>query len=169
MIRRPPRSTLFPYTTLFRSDHVLVGDKVFAGQHLDGVVLEMRVVIEERSLARVALLALELLQRGTRHRIARRRIVCSGIAVDARHPATLRGRRWRCEGRAVSDHGSTPWRAAGPASAALIDGLPLEREQIARFTEVLGMPDEQQATGLHHAVDALQHAEIGRASCRERV
>src|SRR2546429_5388898 len=25
MIRRPPRSTLFPYTTLFRSDHVYVG------------------------------------------------------------------------------------------------------------------------------------------------
>src|SRR3712207_8119013 len=25
MIRRPPRSTLFPYTTLFRSDGVLVG------------------------------------------------------------------------------------------------------------------------------------------------
>src|SRR5256885_11174976 len=24
MIRRPPRSTLFPYTTLFRSDHVRV-------------------------------------------------------------------------------------------------------------------------------------------------
>src|SRR5688572_31152333 len=28
MIRRPPRSTLFPYTTLFRSRHVL---KSFAG------------------------------------------------------------------------------------------------------------------------------------------
>src|SRR2546423_746187 len=26
MIRRPPRSTLFPYTTLFRSDHVRIGD-----------------------------------------------------------------------------------------------------------------------------------------------
>src|SRR3712207_8759704 len=25
MIRRPPRSTLFPYTTLFRSDSLLVG------------------------------------------------------------------------------------------------------------------------------------------------
>src|SRR5260221_10017821 len=25
MIRRPPRSTLFPYTTLFRSDHVTEG------------------------------------------------------------------------------------------------------------------------------------------------
>src|SRR3712207_8588601 len=26
MIRRPPRSTLFPYTTLFRSAHVVVDD-----------------------------------------------------------------------------------------------------------------------------------------------
>src|SRR5436189_1834171 len=25
MIRRPPRSTLFPYTTLFRSEHYLAG------------------------------------------------------------------------------------------------------------------------------------------------
>src|SRR2546426_3640640 len=25
MIRRPPRSTLFPYTTLFRSDHIGTG------------------------------------------------------------------------------------------------------------------------------------------------
>src|SRR3712207_8799829 len=30
MIRRPPRSTLFPYTTLFRSGHVvLLGDSIF--------------------------------------------------------------------------------------------------------------------------------------------
>src|SRR2546421_6628937 len=28
MIRRPPRSTLFPYTTLFRSDVVLAGARV---------------------------------------------------------------------------------------------------------------------------------------------
>src|SRR3712207_7199634 len=26
MIRRPPRSTLFPYTTLFRSGHIVVRD-----------------------------------------------------------------------------------------------------------------------------------------------
>src|SRR3712207_7198941 len=31
MIRRPPRSTLFPYTTLFRSD----GEAVAAGKRLD--------------------------------------------------------------------------------------------------------------------------------------
>src|SRR3712207_8096778 len=31
MIRRPPRSTLFPYTTLFRSDlHRLVGERALA-------------------------------------------------------------------------------------------------------------------------------------------
>src|SRR5256885_8773955 len=29
MIRRPPRSTLFPYTTLFRSDRYVVGDGGF--------------------------------------------------------------------------------------------------------------------------------------------
>src|SRR5256885_9390085 len=28
MIRRPPRSTLFPYTTLFRSDRVRAGHRV---------------------------------------------------------------------------------------------------------------------------------------------
>src|SRR3712207_8067762 len=34
MIRRPPRSTLFPYTTLFRSVRVAVGDRVVADAHL---------------------------------------------------------------------------------------------------------------------------------------
>src|SRR5256886_7742620 len=32
MIRRPPRSTLFPYTTLFRS-HVAVGAKILHAPH----------------------------------------------------------------------------------------------------------------------------------------
>src|SRR5258706_4073863 len=31
MIRRPPRSTLFPYTTLFRSDLPAVGQEVVIG------------------------------------------------------------------------------------------------------------------------------------------
>src|SRR3712207_8383887 len=51
MIRRPPRSTLFPYTTLFRSDeHVvaaLSGDVIVAGAAVDGVrraAAEQRVV-----------------------------------------------------------------------------------------------------------------------------
>src|SRR3712207_7194111 len=35
MIRRPPRSTLFPYTTLFRSDEAAVGEAIGA-HHLVG-------------------------------------------------------------------------------------------------------------------------------------
>src|SRR5258708_12043162 len=36
MIRRPPRSTLFPYTTLFRSQHLLaIGELPVAGHRLD--------------------------------------------------------------------------------------------------------------------------------------
>src|SRR5260221_11466637 len=33
MIRRPPRSTLFPYTTLFRSPHNQVSHLAFMGHH----------------------------------------------------------------------------------------------------------------------------------------
>src|SRR5689334_24530854 len=40
MIRRPPRSTLFPYTTLFRSDWAAV-------QQADTIRLPLRVVAED--------------------------------------------------------------------------------------------------------------------------
>src|SRR2546430_5959201 len=33
MIRRPPRSTLFPYTTLFRSRALVVEDELFGAGH----------------------------------------------------------------------------------------------------------------------------------------
>src|SRR3712207_8192900 len=49
MIRRPPRSTLFPYTTLFRSAHaedVALGDAEF------GRVVEGRVVARLEDLVR---------------------------------------------------------------------------------------------------------------------
>src|SRR5204863_9301413 len=52
--RRPPRSTLFPYTTLFRSVHrelgVVLGDADLLG-HVEGVFLERMLVgdaVEER-------------------------------------------------------------------------------------------------------------------------
>src|SRR2546426_7172633 len=44
MIRRPPRSTLFPYTTLFRSQVVITGD---AGVERSGVSEEVRQVLVE--------------------------------------------------------------------------------------------------------------------------
>src|SRR2546430_8759237 len=33
MIRRPPRSTLFPYTTLFRSDLIYFAGQILTGQY----------------------------------------------------------------------------------------------------------------------------------------
>src|SRR5258707_9671628 len=48
MIRRPPRSTLFPYTTLFRSAVDLVGDRA-DGDSVGGAAdaFEERRVVEE--------------------------------------------------------------------------------------------------------------------------
>src|SRR2546426_3104057 len=57
MIRRPPRSTLFPYTTLFRSLPVLldppVVDVVGADRVLDREERRDLVVLEDDSAARV--------------------------------------------------------------------------------------------------------------------
>src|SRR3712207_7022214 len=68
MIRRPPRSTLFPYTTLFRSDHVgehlrdrqpLRGEPVLAGldagqveEVLDQTLQPLRVALDDVQEAR---------------------------------------------------------------------------------------------------------------------
>src|SRR2546427_4725215 len=54
MIRRPPRSTLFPYTTLFRSEHKAVLAAAHAVQHLGGEEVLLGVsasgVVEEEAL-----------------------------------------------------------------------------------------------------------------------
>src|ERR1044071_1898927 len=53
MIRRPPRSTLFPYTTLFRSHRVLdvvyAGDAVMTAEQERGVVARKAVRSEEHT------------------------------------------------------------------------------------------------------------------------
>src|SRR5688572_31531674 len=41
MIRRPPRSTLFPYTTLFRSQHVACGVELAERLYISGGALEI--------------------------------------------------------------------------------------------------------------------------------
>src|SRR5258708_13074187 len=58
MIRRPPRSTLFPYTTLFRSCHALekVGARVATVASEDGVTVPldgMLASIEDRKSTRL--------------------------------------------------------------------------------------------------------------------
>src|SRR2546426_11475593 len=56
MIRRPPRSTLFPYTTLFRSRRITDVQQFAAGyanyqQWLAGTQLEQRVSLEDYSVS----------------------------------------------------------------------------------------------------------------------
>src|SRR2546426_9853498 len=46
MIRRPPRSTLFPYTTLFRSPHRITNPLLKLTYLMHGGITELRLVIE---------------------------------------------------------------------------------------------------------------------------
>src|SRR2546427_6426704 len=51
MIRRPPRSTLFPYTTLFRSVHVELVDRSALGAEGALVVRAARIAFDVHDLA----------------------------------------------------------------------------------------------------------------------
>src|SRR3712207_3133150 len=51
MIRRPPRSTLFPYTTLFRSSYTLTGSKMYV---IDGATADV-ILVAARTDAGVSL------------------------------------------------------------------------------------------------------------------
>src|SRR5437899_5030682 len=58
MIRPPPRSTLFPYTTLFRSHGIEITDQVFHGfllkvGALDGLVQVIDVSLVDRKSTRL--------------------------------------------------------------------------------------------------------------------
>src|SRR5256885_9999886 len=87
MIRRPPRSTLFPYTTLFRSDD--------AAAHLLDVGPREAVRDRQRQHAVLALHRRELVDEAA-HRLA-------GGVEDADH-AGLEGRQDRKSTRLNSSH-----------------------------------------------------------------
>src|SRR2546426_4316377 len=66
MIRRPPRSTLFPYTTLFRSSRM--GRRVSFGPELEDLVAQQRRQLEVELLGGRLHLTLEQLdQRSEEH------------------------------------------------------------------------------------------------------
>src|SRR5260370_19662838 len=60
MIRRPPRSTLFPYTTLFRSDHDTIA--VFRQENLEplaGLFVEALRLCQKAGLVRLGNVAID--------------------------------------------------------------------------------------------------------------
>src|SRR3712207_7478416 len=56
MIRRPPRSTLFPYTTLFRSDYVQITSWLYLGGIVRHARTENTTKLEEKPEYALALL-----------------------------------------------------------------------------------------------------------------
>src|SRR2546422_5436468 len=53
MIRRPPRSTLFPYTTLFRSDHAAHHCPIAAGRSIPEGAHRMSAAMGDRKSTRL--------------------------------------------------------------------------------------------------------------------
>src|SRR3712207_9245593 len=79
MIRRPPRSTLFPYTTLFRSDMTVLGFAVPAlTTDLGPTSAELLWIVDIYSFLLAGLL---VLMGNLGDRIGRRRLLVAGAAA----------------------------------------------------------------------------------------
>src|SRR3712207_7692578 len=92
MIRRPPRSTLFPYTTLFRSP-VAVGQQrvgLLVDGHLDHADAGVPDVLDARGL-----LGLDLLDRGAEvgDRLEGPRLAAVGLRSEE-HTSELQSRQY---------------------------------------------------------------------------
>src|SRR5258708_24216599 len=99
MIRRPPRSTLFPYTTLFRSglDQLLVGADVAVGHQVAGALPDGR-RLRQRSEEHTSelqspdhLVCRLLLEKKKKNEPERRRDSCALLrpAIASCHPRAL--------------------------------------------------------------------------------
>src|SRR3712207_8827910 len=75
MIRRPPRSTLFPYTTLFRSSALTAAR---TGEKLPDIALDLAIVAESTAIAMAINQATKL--------IAGRERPCKHFALSWRAP-----------------------------------------------------------------------------------
>src|SRR2546430_5834709 len=76
MIRRPPRSTLFPYTTLFRSAGFMVFDTVLAFDHVQHrilIIANARITPDEdlESLYQFACAKIQFLERELERNLSR--------------------------------------------------------------------------------------------------
>src|SRR2546428_14148679 len=86
MIRRPPRSTLFPYTTLFRSEEERLADRVACGGEVaDAVVAEVRRRVAKQHRARAVVEA----RRDAELAALDPDGIVIVVAVDADHAAPL--------------------------------------------------------------------------------
>src|SRR3989454_10766266 len=157
MIRRPPRSTLFPYTTLFRSLGEPVVRSLTRGRRsaLWYFDLASRALPEVVTLGRsVDIMFVTTLSQVERYRAAgvpTVRHLPQGVDPVTDRPATRSPRRYRCD---VSFVGSCqyPYRHEVLRAVAAMCGMQI------RGPRWWDAPADLPVCG-----------EIGRASCRERV
>src|SRR3712207_8110678 len=157
MIRRPPRSTLFPYTTLFRSG---------AGPNKEGIYLDVTVVPKKRTLEALR----EIVNIGkdfagtdiTKEPILIRpgqHYIMGGVKTDAWGATPVPGLYAAGEVACVSVHGGNRLGAN-----SLLDTLIFGRrsgEHAAQRAASMPMPEGR--------IGQAELKQIGRASCRERV
>ena len=157
MIRRPPRSTLFPYTTLFRSRRgrsLPSTSEVPHSAHRGGVTARLQLLRNRHHLRR--------------HRIPTRR---------RQHPVMRRARRMTVVHHRVD---TMPRRILAGKQAGTRRGTVRSarvgiREDHPGLRKPVGVRrlDELAPAESHvvppHVIDQEEDDEIGRASCRERV
>src|SRR5438876_11988350 len=149
MIRRPPRSTLFPYTTLFRS--LLVADR-----RLDGVVLGLREV------HRAEAAGLDLLPGGPepgRDRVAADDGRGKDRLLGEREDAPLHG-----EGPHVADvHAELVHRDRADGAVEGLEPRPALRELVAIALQVVRLVGDAGGLDAHLGDEELVvHREAGR-------
>src|SRR2546422_6914264 len=99
MIRRPPRSTLFPYTTLFRSVKEN-GPRPEAGARMPPRRSELRAVRPVHRIRVAALEALHLLRRSEEHTSelqSRLHLVCRLLLEKKKNHTSIDLKATRCE------------------------------------------------------------------------
>src|SRR5256885_11981449 len=97
MIRRPPRSTLFPYTTLFRSGHVVAARGPLRAHHADVAALaDARARSEEHTSELQSpcnLVCRLLLEKKKNNATARYRLVRKRTSAHHTRPVKVRPRQ----------------------------------------------------------------------------
>src|ERR1039457_1735337 len=131
MIRRPPRSTLFPYTTLFRSEKICTRVQFFRpgllGRHIGHGDRKSTRLNSSHLVISYAVFCLKKRDRGTR------RLLPTGIPSSARaRPGARRAARSReIRRRRRRLHGRRPTSTSAPFFFFLTDGPPSQSSPLS--------------------------------------
>src|SRR3712207_2287813 len=176
MIRRPPRSTLFPYTTLFRSAEPAHRDREFRGEiELKGVTFSYGIHDPD------VLKGIDVHIRPGEHVAITGpsgggKTTLSKILLGLLEPSSG---EVRIDGVPLAQYGRRAFREhvaavlqddvlfAGTIADNVAGFEPIDQERLAEAMRAAAIAEDVEAMPLRHLT--LVGDKIGRASCRERV